>query len=153
MAHIIMAHNKFFWGEAHERFQRLRVFHAQPLSSFSCNSFKETYAGCGAQLLLKEGQNWPEKQFSTKILFFKILVLSILVPGTKIFWYPVPNFGTRYQFFGTRYQKNFGNRCARPPFFRQRLIIENELFYSISPNNKKNTGISVNDAQASYEHV
>ena len=38
---------KAFWVEAHERFQRLRVFHAQPLSSFSCKSFNESPLGAG----------------------------------------------------------------------------------------------------------
>ena len=46
----------FCRGEAHERFQRVRVFHAHPLSSFSCISFKETYAGCGALIFLKNKQ-------------------------------------------------------------------------------------------------
>jgi hypothetical protein len=37
----VLASSEFFpafnfsWGEAHERFKRLRVFHAQPFSSFS----------------------------------------------------------------------------------------------------------------------
>ena len=43
---------QFFWGEAHERIERLRMFHAQPFASFSCISFKKTYAGRGAPLFL-----------------------------------------------------------------------------------------------------
>ena len=35
------------------------MFHAQPFSPFSCISFKKTYAGRGAQLLLKTGHKWP----------------------------------------------------------------------------------------------
>ena len=38
---------KAFWVEAHERFQRLRVFHAQPLSSFSRKSFNDSPLGAG----------------------------------------------------------------------------------------------------------
>ena len=41
------SHFKAFWVEAHERFQRLRVFHAQPLSSFSRKSFNESPLGAG----------------------------------------------------------------------------------------------------------
>ena len=136
MAHIIMAHNKFFWGEAHERFQRLRVFHAQPLSSFSCYSFKEIYAGCGAQLLLKEGQNWPEKQFSTKILFFKIFskyfgtrYQDILVPGTK-FWYPVP-------IFWYPVPKKFWYPLRPPPVMHTNLISVKTLRIPTTENSRR----------------
>ena len=38
---------QFFWGEAHERIERLRMFHAQPFAPFSCISFKKPSLGAG----------------------------------------------------------------------------------------------------------
>jgi hypothetical protein len=37
-------------GEAHERFKRIRVFHAHPFSSFSRISFKQSPLGAGLTL-------------------------------------------------------------------------------------------------------
>ena len=76
--------------------------------------------GAGPNFYWRKVRIGRKSNFRQKFYFLKFF-LSILVPGTKIFWYPVPNFGTRYQFFGTRYQKNFGTRCARPPIFRIKI--------------------------------
>ena len=65
--------------EAHERFERLRVFHAQPFLPFSCISFKKTYAGRGAQLLLKTGHKCP-----AYLNIFSVTGRLLMVK--KVFW-------------------------------------------------------------------
>ena len=52
----------FSLGEAHERFKRVRVFHAHPFSSFSRISFNESPLGAGLTLYWRKAKiNRPEK--------------------------------------------------------------------------------------------
>ena len=50
---------KSFWGEAHEITQRLRVFHAHPLTYFSCNSYNKTPLGAGLTFYSGQKLYWP----------------------------------------------------------------------------------------------
>ena len=42
-----------FSGEAHERIERIRMFHAHPFDSFSCISFKESPLGAEHAFLIQ----------------------------------------------------------------------------------------------------
>ena len=82
----------FSWGEAHERFKRLRVFHAQPFSSFS-----RIYL-----VNLRWGLSYftEEKSELAKSINFKKIFLSIfLIFFSKCFGDAVPKiWGRRPQF-------------------------------------------------------
>jgi hypothetical protein len=45
--------NLLFSGEAHERIERIRMFHAHPFDSFSCISFKESPLGAEHAFLIQ----------------------------------------------------------------------------------------------------
>ena len=104
---------KHYWGEAHERFERVRVFHAHPFSSFSRNSYRDLRWVRGSHSTeekskLAETVTFRKKIFS-KISFF---FLSVLGTASLNFGYGVPNFGYGVPNFG---YGNFGYVSARRP--------------------------------------
>jgi hypothetical protein len=83
--------NKFnsFRGEAHERFQRVRVFHAHPLSSFSRN-FSRNLRWVRGPTLTRAKVEFPSKRLKNKYFFFQEKFSSILGTGCPKIGHRVP---------------------------------------------------------------
>jgi len=94
---------KHHWGEAHERFERVRVFHAHPFSSFSRNSYRDLRWVRGSHFTeekskLAETVTFRKKKFS-KISF---IFSKCFGYGKSKFWVRRTQFWVRRTQFWVR---------------------------------------------------